>query len=340
MRPGTDELRRWEEGSGDPGALAGRAADLVDAAREQALLPVEALARIKGGVLARRGSRAGRALPLPLRFALLATIVMASVATAKGTMILWRRHVEAEAARQAPAPRPTARAHARPVAPVIEEVEEVPARIAAPDEVDLPVDMAEPAPSRPLPAHRRVALAAPERHIAPAPEEPAETEGQLLARALSRLRQGHDPKGALAVLDQYERTYPRGVLASEARETRLEAALTLDDRKTSLAILDRLEPSAGRLGAQQLLMRAELRASAGRYADALADFDRLLPPQGAPRTTEVERALYDRAVCLGHLGSATRARADLVDYQRRFPGGKHAAEVARLLEDARPVHAP
>ena len=87
-------------------------------------------------------------------------------------------------------------------------------------------------------------------------------------------------------------------------------------------------------------MRAELRASAGRYGDALADFDRLLPPQGAPRTTEVERALYDRAVCLGHLGAAGRARADLVEYQRRFPGGKHAAEVARLLENALPAPAP
>ncbi len=38
-------------------------------------------------------------------------------------------------------------------------------------------------------------------------------------------------------------------------------------------------PFAGRLGTEQLFTRAELRASAGRYADALVDFDQLLVPQ-------------------------------------------------------------
>jgi hypothetical protein len=122
------------------------------------------------------------------------------------------------------------------------------------------------------------------------------------------------------------------VLESEARSARLEALLALDDRRGALALLDEHTAFAGRLGAEQLLTRAELRASVGRYTDALGDFDRALAP-GAPASssTDAERALYGRAVTLGHLGRDERARADLEAYQRRFPAGKHAAEVARLL---------
>ena len=108
----------------------------------------------------------------------------------------------------------------------------------------------------------------------------------------------------------------------------------LDDRKTALALLDHRDAFPGRLGAQLLLTRAELRASAGRYADAVRDFDRLLGAQEAMGAADLERALYGRGVCLGHLDKGERARADLADYQRRFPSGKHAAEVARLLKGA------
>jgi hypothetical protein len=246
----------------------------------------------------------------------LGAILLASVATAKGGMLLWRKHVEAEAAR-AEVVRHHASARPKPAARV-----EPPA--PAPVVVETP-------PPAAKPVHRRVALSAPAEEAAPAPA----TEGQVLAKALAKLRQAHDPKGALALLDRYDRDFPHGVLASEARETRLEAAVALGDRKTALSILDGLDLGLGRLGAQQRLLRAELRASAGRYRDALADFDVLLPAGAAPRATDVERALYDRAVCLGHLGLDARARADLVEYQKRFPAGPHAGEVARLLEGAR-----
>ncbi len=116
----------------------------------------------------------------------------------------------------------------------------------------------------------------------------------------------------------------------------------MDDRRTALRLLDRHAIFAGRLGAQLLLTRAELRASAGRYGDALGDFDRLLTPGAgnAGAAVEAERALYGRAVCLGHLGQDDRARIDLAAYQRRFPGGPHAAEVARLLKGAAPETRP
>lgn len=315
MTAGEDELLRWRESGRtmDPSALSSRAADLADAARDVPPLAPEALARVKADVLARRPSR-GRGLPLGLRFALLASVVLASVATAKGTMLLWRRyaavHVPVESPRRAPA-RPEAEPRLEAV-PVIEPM--------AADEA-----LAE-APA-PVPAPRPRRAASVERRASDAAD--AVTEAQLLAGALARLRGAHDPKGAVALLDQYAKAYPRGVLATEAQSARVEAALALDDRRTALKLLDLRTAFAGRLGAEQLLTRAELRASAGRYADALADFDRVL---GVAPAADAERALYGRAVTLGHLGRDDRARADLVAYQQRFPAGKHAAEVARLLK--------
>jgi hypothetical protein len=309
----------------DPSALPSRAADLVDAARDVPPLAPKALARVRADVLARRPSRS-RGLPLGLRFALLTSVVLASVATAKGTMLLWRRYVAAPAAVEAHAPERAPRARPKVEARVEPVIEPVVAPTVA--EVVAPQETPEPAAPR---VRRKVA--ATERRTADAADPT--TEAQLLAGALSRLRGTHDPRGALALLDQYAKTYPRGVLASEALSARLEAVLALDDRQAALKLLDGRAAFTGRLGAEQLLTRAELRASAGRYADALADFDRLLGSAGpsAPGADQ-ERALYGRAVSLGHLRRDDRARADLVAYQQRFPAGKHAAEVARLLKGA------
>jgi hypothetical protein len=323
LRTGSEDPTRWRESGGDPSALGARAAELVDAMHEAPPLAPEALLRIRAGVLARRPSRVGAPLPLGLRFALLTTVVLASVATAKGTMILWRRHVEAAAA--GPATPRHRGAHERPRAVATEEVVSTPVIVELPAP---PVAQPDPAATPRAPAHRRVAMAEP--RVAQDPS----TEAQLLARALGRLRQAHDPAGAMELLDQYARAFPHGVLESEALSARLEAVIQLDDRKTALALLDHRDAFAGRLGAQLLLTRAELRAFAGRYADAVRDFDRLLASQEAMGAADLERALYGRGVCLGHLGRGDLARADLADYQRRFPSGKHAAEVARLLKGA------
>jgi len=344
------ELLRWRETSMDPSALPARAADLVDAARDVPPLPREALARIHANVDmadgVHRPSRL-RGLPLVLRLATVTALVLVSVATAKGAMRLWHRYVSI-AEPTASGPHRAARARARSTsapapkprvetAPLIEAID-----LAAPAQEEAQEAAPGPAPepavaSAPEPAPRRLRRApAPERHAPAETADPA-SEAQLLADALARLRQTHDPRGALDLLDQYTNAYPRGVLASEARSARLEAMLKLDDRRGALALLDERATFAGRLGAEQLLTRAELRASVGRYADALGDFDRLLAPSGtlaAPPPADLERALYGRAVTLGHLGRDDRARADLQTYQRRFPDGKHAAEVARLLKSA------
>jgi tetratricopeptide (TPR) repeat protein len=234
-------------------------------------------------------------------------------------MLLWR-YVVAPSAPAEPAQHRLG--HARPPAPV------TPVPRVVPLEPPAPV-AAEVAPAAP-PVRVRHAPTA-ERRLA----YDTTTEAQLLGRALSRLRQDHDARGALKLLDQYASTFPRGVLASEALSARLEAVIQLDDREAALRLLDDRSAFAGRLGAEQLLTRAELRASAGRYADALVDFDRVLGPlatAAAPGT--LDRALYGRAVCLGHLGRDDRARDDLEAYRKRYPSGRYAAEVSRLLAGA------
>jgi len=160
-----------------------------------------------------------------------------------------------------------------------------------------------------------------------------ETEAHLLARAISQLRRARDPRAALATLDRYAQLFPHGVLTSESARTRLEAVLQLNDLGRALSMLDGKTGFVGPLDADLLLTRAELRASAGRCPDAVADFTRALAQQGSQRTDgSRERALYGRAVCLGRLRQDDRARADLVNYLGHFPAGRFAFEARRLLE--------
>jgi tetratricopeptide (TPR) repeat protein len=328
-----EEVWRWRESSADPRALSARAADLADAVRDVSPLAPEALARVKAGVLARRPTRAGRGLPLGLRFALLTGVVLASVATARGTMTLWRRYVAAPAKDEVAAPRKIAVARPAP-RPVIVEVAPEPSE----DVAAAAPPPAVPAVAALAPRPRRTSVARAIERDEPPAEAPstATEETQLLARAISRLRQARDPRGAIAMLDQYDRAFPRGVMQPEALRARLEAVIQMDDRQTALALLDGRAAAAlsGRLGSELLLTRAELRASAGRYADALADFDRLLAPSSPTLTAELAgRALYGRAISLAHLGRDGGARANLAAYERRFPDGKFASEVARLLQN-------
>jgi len=355
MRGVEDELLRWREGTLDPRALPARAADLADAARDVPAPSPMVLARIYAKVAEADAEAGGRRpaflrrAPMGLRLATLMVLLLMSAATAKGAMVIWHRYVgpvvvpivrpileRAAPGHAAPARSKVASAEGpRPrveAAPVVEAMPHEPPVIAQP--------AAEPsAAEAPLPTRPRRAASSPRRVAEPvAPPEAADptNEAQLLADAIARLRQRRDPRGALALLDRYAETYPHGILASEARSARIEAMVKVGDRANALALLDQPATFAGRLGAEQLLTRAELRASVGRYADALGDFDRLLaassPLAASVPGSEVERALYGRAVTLGHLGHDRRARADLEAYQRRFPNGRNAAEVTRLLQ--------
>jgi hypothetical protein len=71
-----------------------------------------------------------------------------------------------------------------------------------------------------------------------------------------------------------------------------------------------------------------LRASANRCREAVVDLAQVID---ARAKRSIERALYDRAVCLGRMGLDDRSRADLITYERQFPDGRFLPEVRRLL---------
>ncbi len=205
MRAGEQDPLRWRQSTRDPSALPARAADLVDAVREGPPLPAEALARIKVAVArapARGAARAARRLAI--RAARRRVPGVGGDGQGDHAAVALRRRARARpqrraqhrlgarqaAASAAPAPRRSSRldVRLRPVA----------AEVAAP------------------PPRRAVARAARAAAQSGALAYDTTTEAQLLGRALSRLRQDHDARGALKLLDQYASTFPRGVLASEA----------------------------------------------------------------------------------------------------------------------------
>jgi hypothetical protein len=365
---GADPLR-WREraASGAAPIDESRAAVLAHAAAQVPPLGSQGLSRIRHAVLARRAD--GRSLRRFLlsgglstgaRFAVGIGLVLVCAATAGGATVLWRRYLRAPA-RVAPSAgetrviphRPTrpssAANHLGAFSPPVQAPEPPPVPAALPvAEAPRPApragDRARPAPSRlalsdppepapPVPAAVEIPALAPSPSPGEMPAPAArDTEAGLVAQALSDLRQHDDPRAALSTLDRYAQAFPHGVLENEAWRTRVEAAIQLQDLKTALKLLESRPSSADPLAGDLLLTRAELRAAAGHFSEALADFNRVLESAAGPLAAGGdERALYGRAVCLGRLAQDERARVDLLAYQRRFPSGRFAGEVQRLL---------
>jgi TolA-binding protein len=193
--------------------------------------------------------------------------------------------------------------------------------------------------------------AGPRKRAAPAslePPPPVEVlppppdEHSLLATAVRRLRTAHDPASALAALDDYRVRFPSGALAPEASMLRAEALLQIGRKSDALAELDGLSLAQMPNSDGPHVLRGELRAAAGRWREALADFDVVLrghagesAPIGAPTDAKAHgrlaRALWGRALARSRLGDDAGARADLQECLRRFPRGRFAPEAARLL---------
>lgn len=169
---------------------------------------------------------------------------------------------------------------------------------------------------------------------------PQASEQVLVARALSSLRVQHRPATALAALDEYEARFPKGNLLAEVARLRAEALLVLGQRRAALDELSR-EPAVGAtMDEESRLVRAELRASEGRWREAAQDFDLLLSawlardPRGdlSPKLQgRFERALWGRACARSQLRDEAGARADLQQLMLRFPQGRFAAQAARRL---------
>jgi len=179
--------------------------------------------------------------------------------------------------------------------------------------------------------------------VAPPPTPASTREQALIATALDKLRSGHEPEAALAALEEHRSRFPTGVLAPEAARLRTEALLLLGRKAAVLDELDSAVPSATTPGEDRLLLRGELRAGAGRWRAALADFDAVVRAHSAASADlddrrsrkRLERALWGRASARSHLGDESGARDDLQEYVRRFPDGRFAIRASRLLEDHR-----
>jgi hypothetical protein len=203
---------------------------------------------------------------------------------------------------------------------------------SAPTDTETP-----PAPSSPATA--ATLLEAPSS-AAPSTTSALAAETELLTDALDALRHDHRPDRALALLDRHRDRFVDGPLAADAERLRLDALFDLGRTGEALDVLDRLALDVDRSGRgrELRLARAELRAAAGRWSDARADFDAVLAaitPTGtsaaAGADAVVERALYGSAACLLALGDRDGARVTLRRYLDRFPGGAHAAAARRLL---------
>ena len=166
---------------------------------------------------------------------------------------------------------------------------------------------------------------------APASPSALAQESRLLAGAIHKLRQEHDPGQALAMLDEHRARFEaKGALEPEANVTRIEALLRLGRHDQALGLLDGLALTRAGVGREMLVARAELRAEKGRSAAALNDFNSLLSADAPPDVVS-ERALYGRATCRAQIGDGAGARADLEDYLTRFPTGRFADRARTLI---------
>ena len=167
--------------------------------------------------------------------------------------------------------------------------------------------------------------------LAPGPAPPTSSEARLLADALARLHADDDAAGALVLLDEHERRYPRGALATEARVTRAEVLLALGRRTEALRALDRVALERWPHGAELGVTRGELRVEAGRCAEAARDFTPCAEGARACPAALAERALVGRSGCRAKLGDEAAARADLGAYLRAFPRGRFAGRARAAL---------
>lgn len=174
----------------------------------------------------------------------------------------------------------------------------------------------------------RPAVLEPPQAVAVAAPAPAESESHVLAQALRKLRQERDARGALQLLDGYAERFPRGRLAPEAALGRVEALMALDRRNEALRLLE-TTPSLP-LGRETAVLRGELRASAGRCREAIADFGEAL--SASPRDALDDRALFGRAFCRARGGDRAGGRTELERYLSVFPQGRFAAQARRALE--------
>ena len=186
-----------------------------------------------------------------------------------------------------------------------------------------------PAPARaraPAPIVDEPVAVMPEPVSAPALAGNSDSEPALLAAALAKLRREGDAVAALALLERDLSRHPDGVLVPEIVAVEVEAWLARGEDTKALETLDALPTARVPLDRRLRALRGELRAKAGRCAEAKGDFSATL--RAPPSDAVDERVLRGRAACAALAHDDAALRADLDTYVRRFPARPFAEEGA------------
>jgi hypothetical protein len=188
-----------------------------------------------------------------------------------------------------------------------------------------------PAASTPTPSSLGATIASPRSSATVrTPAGDSLSEERLLAAAIRALRAKNDPRSALAALDEYRTHYSHGRLLVEAEVLRVDALAALENTPEALRILDGLDVAEMPGGLARQLQRGELRAAAGRYREAEADFANVLIRARSQDLEMLERALWGRAQSRAGRGDVKGARMDAQEYVQRFPAGRFAAAAVRM----------
>jgi len=163
-----------------------------------------------------------------------------------------------------------------------------------------------------------------------APLEDSPTEAERIAEAIELLRVRRDPRSALAILEPLAAT--KSTFGAEIDLLRLEAFEQLGDGAHALGVLDALDLSAAPRRDELHVLRGDLRASGGRYEEAIEDYS---ASTGSRSPTLVERALFGRASCRLRVGQDADGRKDLRAYLERFPHGRFA-DAAKIALGGKP----
>jgi hypothetical protein len=144
----------------------------------------------------------------------------------------------------------------------------------------------------------------------------------------------HDWRRALDTWGRYRQQHPRGLLRPEADISVIEALTRVGDQPRALAearsFLDRHPASERR--AEVARVAGDIQRRRGDCRSAIGFYD--IAARARPNTPDVDDATFHRAACLAWLGDG-RAQAAARDYLSRFPFGRHAAGVQRLLAGAK-----